>query len=90
MDIKEGSLVISKNGRDKDKHFVVMQIAENYVYLCDGDMRKIENPKKKKIRHIQITGKFSDFLNKAISEGVTVTNKEVQKEIAKYFKEGSY
>ena len=28
-----GSLVISKNGRDKDKYFLVVKIEDDYVYL---------------------------------------------------------
>ncbi len=83
MEIQEGSLVISKSGRDKNKHFVVMQILDNYVYLSDGAMRKVEKPKKKKIKHIQLTKKFSEYINKSIKENKTLTNKEVQKEIIK-------
>jgi len=49
-----GQLVISKAGRDHNRHFIVLQIVdEQFVLLVDGDLRKIENPKLKKTKHLQ-------------------------------------
>lgn len=87
MEIKEGNLVISKCGRDKNIFFVVVKIMDDYVFLCDGDVRKVEKPKKKKIKHIQITSKFSKYVNECIKEGKLLTNKELQNEICKFVKE---
>jgi ribosomal protein L14E/L6E/L27E len=48
-----GQIVMSKAGRDKGRLFVIMEIAsEEYVLLADGDLRKVENPKKKNIKHL--------------------------------------
>ncbi|MCR4692975.1 MAG: KOW domain-containing RNA-binding protein [Firmicutes bacterium] len=52
MDILEGSLVYSKAGRDKGKLFMVVKTEADFVYLADGDTRRINNPKKKKPKHI--------------------------------------
>lgn len=87
MEIREGNLVISKCGRDKNNFFIVVQIKEDYVFLCDGNMRKVEKPKKKKIKHVQITSKFSKDINECIKKGKIFTNKEVRNEICKYVKE---
>lgn len=81
MEIKEGNLVISKAGRDKNKYFVVMKILGNYVFLSDGRERKIDKPKKKKIKHIQPTKMFSEYIYESIKENKELTNKEIQKEI---------
>ena len=35
-------------------YFIVVETDEKFVFLVDGSLRKIENPKKKKIKHIEI------------------------------------
>lgn len=54
-DLKIGQIVRSKAGRDKDRVFVVKQILDNQIALvCDGDLRKLSSPKKKKVKHLVI------------------------------------
>lgn len=49
-----GDIVISTAGRDAGKYFVVVGIAEGqYRLVCDGKLRKISKPKKKKIKHLK-------------------------------------
>ena len=81
MLISIGSLVISKNGRDKDKYFLVVKVEDDYVYLCDGDMRKVDNPKKKKQKHIQATKYFSEDMANKIHENVKLTNRDIKDSI---------
>lgn len=58
-----GQFCISKQGRDKDKIYIVYEIVdEDYVLLINGNDRKIENPKKKNRKHLQkINDWFDDF-----------------------------
>lgn len=88
MEIHEGSLVISKSGRDKLKHFIVTRIENDYVFLLDGNIRKVEKPKKKKMKHIQATNMFSEYINKCIKKNKDLTNKEIKKEITKLVGKG--
>lgn len=54
-DLKIGQLVRSKAGRDKDNRFLVYKIVDgSYVFICDGDLRKMRKPKKKKVKHLMI------------------------------------
>lgn len=53
MEYKIGQVVYSKAGRDCGKGFVVVAIEGEYLYLADGATRKLESPKKKKLKHIQ-------------------------------------
>ena len=53
MEYKIGQIVYSKAGRDCGKEFVVVGIEGEYLYLSDGSTRKLESPKKKKLKHIQ-------------------------------------
>ncbi len=56
MDIKKGSIVRAKAGRDKGGYFVVTDILENgKALICDGKRRKLEHPKCKNIIHLEPT-----------------------------------
>ena len=55
MNLEIGTVVKSLKGRDKDKYFCVVCIEDGYVHLCDGKERKLSNPKRKKIKHIEVT-----------------------------------
>ena len=61
MEICKGSLVYSRAGRDKGTLFVVLSVDGEYVYLADGDTRKLSNPKKKKLKHINRTNKVCEL-----------------------------
>ncbi len=49
-----GKLAISKSGHDKDHLYVIVKEDENVVYLADGILKTVDNPKKKNKKHIQI------------------------------------
>ncbi|MBQ6387604.1 MAG: KOW domain-containing RNA-binding protein [Ruminococcus sp.] len=55
MDISQGSVVRAKAGRDKDKFFVVLQTDGEYALIADGRRRRVEHPKRKKIKHLAPT-----------------------------------
>lgn len=63
-DIRVGQIVKSKAGRDKDKIFTIIDIVDNdYVIVVDGKCRTVENPKKKKIKHLMIYKSIIDDLS---------------------------
>ena len=55
-DIGVGSVVLSKQGRDKGSYFLVVAVGDGVVYLCDGGMRKLAAPKKKNVKHVSNSG----------------------------------
>lgn len=79
-----GQVVISKSGRDKGNFFVIVDVIDEYVYLVDGDLRRIENPKKKKLKHIQPTNIIINQLQKDFVSGVKVSNADVRKALDLY------
>lgn len=78
-DIQIGQLVKSKAGRDKGRLFVIIEIEEEYVYLVDGSLRKLEKPKKKKIKHIQPTHLIVESLKEKILNDQKILNAEIRK-----------
>mgnify|MGYP000909987013 CR=1 FL=1 len=53
MDFVKGQLVRSKAGRDKTRTLAVLE--EQMLLLADGDLRKLDNPKRKKKQHVAPT-----------------------------------
>lgn len=82
MEIKVGSVVRSKAGRDKGDFFIVLAMEDNYVYMANGNLRKVDQPKKKKLKHLQGTEQVSEFIINKLSQGGKVTNSEVRKALA--------
>ena len=60
--IKKGMLAKSKAGHDKGHVYVIYETDDTYVYLVDGRIRMIENPKRKKIKHVQIIREEHDII----------------------------
>ena len=81
MDIQIGTAVCSKAGRDKGRFFAVMSCAGEYVMIADGDLRKLEKPKKKKLKHLSVTNTIFDL--DALS-----SDKKLQKAILSRFSGG--
>lgn len=80
MEIAKSCIVRSLAGRDKDRLFVVVGLEEpNYALLVDGRMRKIENPKRKKSKHLRWADDNRTRLGEKILNGEKFTNAEVRR-----------
>lgn len=83
MDLTLGQVVYSKAGRDKGNKFIVIDIIdESYVMISDGDLRRIENAKRKKLKHLQITGEVILPLCDKLEKKVRVSNSEIRKALS--------
>lgn len=61
MELKIGSVVRAKAGRDKDGFFVVTATENEYCFMADGKSRKLDKPKRKNIKHISLTNSMIDI-----------------------------
>ena len=77
MEIERGSLVYSIAGRDKGSLFLVLKRDDDFVYLADGKLRRIENPKKKKLKHVNKTNTLLEL------ELENISNSDVRKSLSK-------
>ena len=75
-----GRVVYSKAGRDAGRYYIIVSVLnEEYVYICDGSLRKIESPKKKKVKHLNLTDKYTDEIRNNIFSGLKVSNSQIKK-----------
>ena len=84
MDISKSDIVISLNGRDKDKLFYVMQVEDNFCLLADGKGRKLENPKRKKLKHVRRVSRTETRVAVKIQNGDKVLNSELRRDLATF------
>ncbi|MGO1369114.1 MAG: hypothetical protein ACTHVE_00520 [Senegalia sp. (in: firmicutes)] len=86
--LKLGQVVISNAGRDSDKYFIVVDIIDkDYILLVDGDLRKLDNPKKKKIKHIKKTNTIFNEIDQKIKAKEKFNNAYIRKLLASLVKE---
>ena len=83
MDFRNGDIVLSKAGRDKGRYFIVLDVIDTqFVKIADGTLRKVDNPKLKKCKQLENTGKTTDWICKKLEEGTRVTNPDLKRELA--------
>lgn len=80
-----GQIVRSKAGRDKGLFMVVVGFCgDEFVLLADGRVRKVNKPKKKKIKHISKTNVVSGEAANAVSSGSQAADAEIRKILKRY------
>ncbi|KUO68712.1 MAG: 50S ribosomal protein L14 [Clostridia bacterium BRH_c25] len=80
QDLSIGQIVISTAGRDKDHKFVVLCIIDDqYVYISDGGIRKLEKPKRKKIKHLRKLNHVAGEIKDKLESCEKLNNSEIRK-----------
>jgi len=76
----------SRAGRDKGKTFIIVGLCEDHehVFICDGKLRKLARPKKKKLMHLRVSLRGDDELRALLSSGKTVQDAQIRKSIARF------
>jgi ribosomal protein L14E/L6E/L27E len=83
--IQVGQVVRSKAGRDKDRVFLVLSILDQqYVMLVDGELRRLANPKKKKIKHLAVSQTVLKEFQDRMDSKIKMNNAYVRKLLAPY------
>ena len=83
-----GIFAFSKAGHDKGKLYVIVAEEQDYVYLCDGRLKKIDAPKKKRKKHIQIVNRrVGEELLAGLEKRETMLDEQIKYAIKQYEKE---
>ena len=56
MELRKGQIVKSVKGHDKGDLLMIADFDEKRVLLCDGKQRKLNKPKVKNLKHVELTG----------------------------------
>ena len=75
-------------GHDKGQLYIVVGYEDNKVCLSDGRLKRVEQPKKKNKKHIQIISRDCGFeLDEMIKRGDKAINEAVKRAIKLYERE---
>lgn len=79
-DIAVGQVVKSRAGRDKGRIFLVLDIIdEQNVSIIDGDLRKLDNPKRKKLKHLIVYNTVLSELKDKLDSKTEINNSYIRK-----------
>lgn len=80
-----GQFAFSKAGHDKGALYVVVGCEEDFVYLCDGRLKLMASPKKKRMKHIQpVNRQVAKELYDRLTTGQRVCDEEIKFAIKQY------
>ena len=79
MKIELADVVISINGRDAGKRFIVVWAKDECSMIADGKGRRIEKPKLKKNKHLQFEDKAAGPVAEKLRENERVSNNEIRR-----------
>ena len=82
MDIAKSNIVKSTAGRDAGKCFFVLETQGDFLLLADGKTRRVENPKRKRKKHVTLVGESHSLVAEKIRSSEKITNSELRKAIA--------
>lgn len=82
--LKVGQYVRALAGRDRQKVFIVVGTDGEYAYIADGKTRKIEAPKKKKVKHLQKFNRISEEVRDRSENGKELSNPLIRSELEGY------
>lgn len=76
--ISLGQVVQSRAGRDKDRFFIVIDlIDESYALVVDGGLRKINRPKRKKLKHLTCKPVVNQDIMKKLDQNEPVYDQDI-------------
>lgn len=79
LSFERGRVVQSLQGRDEGRYFIVLVPEDDgYVMMADGLTHKLENPKKKKIKHLHAKPVLID-LDAVRPEGGPLQNSDLRR-----------
>ena len=84
MEISRADLVVSLAGRDKGQLFFVLDTDDLFVYIADGKGRRLEQPKRKKRKHVRKLPQTDTRVAEKIRNGDKVLNSELRRELAAF------
>lgn len=82
LEFECGRVVMSKAGRDRGRYFIIIKkVDTQYVLIADGVLRKVNKPKKKKIKHLLIRNGLADDILEKISNNEKLFDSDIKKSL---------
>ena len=79
-----GCFARSIAGHDKTEIYIIVGEEPGYVYLSDGKLKKVGNPKKKKLKHIQPVKRADALIAEKLETQKELHNEDIKRAIKEY------
>ena len=84
-EVLAGRIVLPLCGRDQGKYSVITEVVGDCAYIANGRQRRVEKPKKKKLKHCRLTDFGVPY--DGVEDGkIILTNRQVKILISEYCK----
>ena len=83
-EISISDIIVSTAGRDQGKLFYVIGTDGVYVLIANGKDRKLEKPKRKKLKHVRFVTRTETRIAAKLRAGEKVLNSELRRELAAF------
>lgn len=89
VEYKKGYFAKSKAGHDKGKTYVIIAGTletgtDDFVLVTDGDLKKIDCPKRKRTKHIQVVHQCDPQLLKKLQDREEIRDEDIKRAIKTY------
>jgi len=75
-----GRVVVSTQGHDRGRRFLIVGLVdEQFVLIADGDTRKLDHPKKKKLKHLRTEPHIATDVLTAIESRAQTADSAIRK-----------
>ena len=82
--IRISDIVVSNAGRDRDQLFYVIGTEGVYTLLANGKDRRLEKPKRKKVKHVSKVLRAETRVAAKLIAGDKVLNSELRRDLATF------
>ena len=82
MNISKSDIVVSLAGRDAGRYFFVLESDGEHAVVADGKVRKLERPKRKKLKHLRFVASSDCHTAEKLRRGSGVLDSELRRELA--------
>ena len=84
MDLRRGDVVRSLAGHDRDGLYCVVNTESDFLQLANGKERKLNSPKRKRVKHVVRAGSSDHPVFLRLYSGETVGDNELRKALAAF------
>ena len=77
-----GDIVKSRMGRDAGVEYVILSIDGDFAHCSNGQTRKVNDPKKKRLKHLQKVSARTNYMKEKLENGSKITNVELRRELS--------
>lgn len=86
MEYQIGRGIVSTAGHDIGKCYVICGVDSEYVYLVEGVLRTLDNPKKKNKKHVELIEGAENLLPCMNDDTKAIRNEDIKRAIKIYNK----